>query len=323
MNNSVIVLVEHLRGNIVDITYEMLGVGKKIAQHLNVPLLALVIGKDVSKLTPNLGLADSVLLLDDEKLEITPPQLTAKLVENVYKQKQASILLLACTNITAGVGPILARRLDLPFINFCKTFRFENGDLFLTSQLYGGKILSEVKLIDNKGIVGIYPGSFPLDAGKSDRTAPVEELEVPDFVPEPSFKKYIEPELGDIDITKENILVSVGRGIQNKDNIEIAEELAEAIGGAVSASRPVVDQGWLPLTRQVGKSGMIVKPKLYLALGISGAPEHQEGMKNSETILAINTDPKAPIFNIAHYGVVGDLFEIVPILTEKLKQRKG
>jgi electron transfer flavoprotein alpha subunit len=126
-----------------------------------------------------------------------------------------------------------------------------------------------------------------------------------------------------MDITKQDVLVAVGRGIQNQDNLSLAEDLAQALGGAVCASRPVIDQGWLPLTRQVGKSGMIVKPKSYLALGISGAPEHVEGMKGSELIIAINTDPHAPIFDVAHYGICGDLLEVIPILTEKLKSRKG
>ncbi|MEM4414258.1 MAG: electron transfer flavoprotein subunit alpha/FixB family protein, partial [Candidatus Caldarchaeum sp.] len=137
------------------------------------------------------------------------------------------------------------------------------------------------------------------------------------------FQRLIEPEAGDIDITKEEILVAVGRGIQGQENLPIAEELAQALGGALCASRPIVDQGWLPPTRLVGRSGMMVQPKLYLALGISGAPEHIEGMKDAHVIVAINTDPSAPIFEVADYGIVGDLFEIVPKLTEELKKTKG
>ncbi len=126
-----------------------------------------------------------------------------------------------------------------------------------------------------------------------------------------------------MDITQQDLLVAVGRGIQQKDNLELAEELAQALGGAVCASRPVVDQGWLPPTRQVGKSGMTVKPKLYLALGISGAPEHQEGMKGAEVIIAVNTDPKAPIFDIAHFGAELDVLDLLPALTEAIQAKKG
>ena len=133
------------------------------------------------------------------------------------------------------------------------------------------------------------------------------------------FLQLIEPEAGDVDITQADIIVSVGRGIGSEDNIEVAEELAQALGGVVAASRPIIDAGWLPRTRQVGKSGLTVKPKLYLALGISGAPEHVEGMKDSELIIAVNTDPQAPIFEVAHYGVVADLFDVVDALLEKVQ----
>ena len=137
------------------------------------------------------------------------------------------------------------------------------------------------------------------------------------------FEQWILPEGGDLDITQQEILVAVGRGIQQKENLEVAEELAQALGGALCASRPVIDQGWLPATRQVGKSGMTVKPRCFLALGISGAPEHVEGMKDSDLIVAVNTDPKAPIFDVAHYGVVADVLDLAPALTKALKRELG
>jgi electron transfer flavoprotein alpha subunit len=132
------------------------------------------------------------------------------------------------------------------------------------------------------------------------------------------FVETIKPAGGDVDITAQTKLVSVGRGIGGKENIELAEELSEKLGATVSASRPVVDAGWLPRTRQVGKSGLKVKPKLYLMLGISGAPEHLEGMKSAELIIAVNTDKKAPIFNVAHYGATNDLFEVAEAMLELL-----
>jgi electron transfer flavoprotein alpha subunit len=137
------------------------------------------------------------------------------------------------------------------------------------------------------------------------------------------FEELLLPEGGDVDITQQEVLVAVGRGIQQKENVELAEELAQALGGAVCASRPVVDQGWLPSTRQVGKSGMTVKPKLYLALGISGAPEHQEGMKGSQLVIAVNTDPKAPIFDVAQYGAEADALDLLPALMEAIQAKKG
>jgi electron transfer flavoprotein alpha subunit len=180
-----------------------------------------------------------------------------------------------------------------------------------------------VKLAQGRGIVSVYPGAFPAEPGRSDRTPPVEKLAVPVAAPQVVFQQFVEPETGDVDITKQTVLVAVGRGIQSADNVQLAEELARTLGGAVCASRPVIDQGWLPLSRQVGKSGMSVKPRVYLAFGISGAPEHWDGMQNSECIIAVNTDPKAPIFDGAHYGVVGDAVELLPLLTEKIQARKG
>lgn len=146
----------------------------------------------------------------------------------------------------------------------------------------------------------------------------VDALETPAI----QLQGYIEPEAGDIDISKQEVLVAVGRGLQNKDNLEVAEELAATLGGAVCGSRPVIDQGWLSLSRQVGKSGVVVKPKLYIAAGISGAPEHTEGMKNSGLIIAVNTDPQAPIFDVAHFGTTSDVMDLLPALIEAARNRK-
>jgi electron transfer flavoprotein alpha subunit len=133
----------------------------------------------------------------------------------------------------------------------------------------------------------------------------------------------VEPEITDVDISKEPVLVAIGRGIGREDNIELAEELADALGGVLCASRPVVDQGWLSTSRMVGKSGKSVKPSIYLAMGISGAPEHVEGMSDSELIIAVNTDPAAPIFDVAQYGAEIDLLDLLPVLTEKIEAAKG
>jgi electron transfer flavoprotein alpha subunit len=183
--------------------------------------------------------------------------------------------------------------------------------------------MAEGELPSPTALVTMIPGGYKAEAGRSTQAPPVTAASAPAMDNlRVSIKQYIEPDTSDVDITKEKMLVSIGRGIQNKDNIELANELATAIGCAVSASRPVVDQGWMPTTRLVGKSGKQVKPKIYLALGISGAPEHVEGMGESEAIIAINTDPNAPIFNIAKYGTTVDMFDLLPVLTEKVKQAK-
>ncbi|MDD2763655.1 MAG: electron transfer flavoprotein subunit alpha/FixB family protein [Opitutaceae bacterium] len=323
MSTGILVLVEHLRGAVADITFEMLGAARKLSEALKGPVHAVVLGRDGAGLAARLGAADSVLVVDDPALEQPSADAAIGVLQQIMAQKQAALVLLGGTNVSFGLGARLSARTQLPFVNFCKGARVEGDALVLTSQLFGGKILSDVKLAGARGIVSVYPGAFPADPGRSDRTPPVEKLAVPVPAAKVIFQQFVEPETGDVDITKQTVLVAVGRGIQSADNIQLAEELARKLGGAVCASRPVIDQGWLPLSRQVGKSGMSVKPRVYLAFGISGAPEHWDGMQNSECIIAVNTDPKAPIFDGAHYGVVGDAVELLPLLTEKIQARKG
>jgi electron transfer flavoprotein alpha subunit len=323
MANPILILAEQLRGEITDITYEMLGVGRTLAGASGAPLYAALLGSEAAPLAAKLGAADKVFVVDNPQLNLAPAGTVAAALKALVDKTQAGLVLLGCTNVSLGIGSILSARAGLPLVNFCRAAKPDGAAVLLTSQLFGGKLLSDVKLPDGRGIVSIYPGAFPAQAGKSDQTPPVEKVEVPVEAPKVTFKQYLEPETGDVDITKQNVLVGVGRGVQTQDNVQLAEDLAQVLGGAVCASRPVIDQGWLPLSRQVGKSGMSVKPRVYLALGISGAPEHWEGMQNSQCIIAVNTDPKAPIFDGAHYGVVGDALELLPALTDKVKARKG
>jgi len=190
--------------------------------------------------------------------------------------------------------------------------------MLATSQIYGGKVMAEVVPQGDSVVMTVLAGVADAEAGRGSTAA--EQIRSPVSLDglKTRFVKLIAPEDGDIDITAQEKLVAVGRGIGGDDNIELAEELAEALGAEVAASRPVTDAGWLPKTRQVGKSGLAVKPKIYLMLGISGAPEHLEGMKDSEMIIAVNTDANAPIFDVAHYGSTCDLFDVAEAMLEKL-----
>ena len=195
-------------------------------------------------------------------------------------------------------------------------------EVIATAQILGGKIFAEVALPGERGIVTVIGGAFRAAAGQADGRPEVVDIVPPAGLDSPrmTLQEVLEPQGGDVDITAADLLVSVGRGIESSDNVELVAELGEALGAPLAASRPVVDAGWLPKARQVGKSGLAVKPKAYLAFGISGAPEHLEGMRGAELIIACNTDPKAPIFDVAHYGTTEDLFDLVPELAEKLAQ---
>ena len=322
MAAPILVLVEGLKNVIPDITFEMLGVARRIGDATQAPVLAMALGPSAADAAPQLGAADKVLVAEDANLEIPTPDAAAA-IARVVEQTQATLVLVGGTNTWIGLGPILALSLKMPFVNVCKSLAVQDGKLALTCQLFGGKILVDVHPPGGRAVVSINPGAFPADAGRASRVPAVERVAAPVAAPKVAFKRFVEPESADVDITRQEVLVAVGRGIQIQDNVALAEELAQALGGAVCASRPVIDQGWLPLSRQVGKSGLTVKPRLYLALGISGAPEHCEGMRAAQTIVAINTDPNAPIFESAHYGAVADAIELTPLLTEKIKARKS
>ena len=215
----------------------------------------------------------------------------------------------------------MAVRLNAPIATDVVAVDTSDG-VKVSRYLFQGKLMTDLKLKDaDTYVLTIRQGVFK--EGKEVNG------EIKDAGIKPSkeaarkFVQYIEPEVGEVDISQADVIVAVGRGIDDESNIELAEELAELLGGVVAGSRPVIDNGWLPKDRQVGISGKIVKPKLYLALGISGAFQHVMGMKDSELIIAVNKDPEAPIFGVAHYGIVGDIFEIIPELVEKLNEIKG
>jgi electron transfer flavoprotein alpha subunit len=323
MTGSICVFAEQWRGRISDVTYEALALGREVANDLGVPLTAILTGSGARELAQTLGAADSVLYVDHPLLAETLPQPTAEALGQVLRDQRPRALIMPLTNVSLGVGTVLSLRLSTACINFCKDVKVADGKLQAICVMYGGKIEATVEAIGEPVILGLWPGARKAEEGHSTRLPVVKDATVSLRDCPVRLKRYIEPEAGDVDLTKQDVLVAVGRGIQGKDNLGLAEELAKSLGGAVAGSRPVIDQGWLPVTRQVGKSGLSVKPKLYVALGISGAPEHVEGMKDSALIVAVNSDPQAPIFNVAHYGIVGDVLETIPLLTAAIEAKRA
>jgi len=316
MSNQILVVVEHLKGKIEDITFEMLGKGKEIANSTGGELVALLLGSGADGMANQLGAASKVIYVDDANLAEYNPQAYCKAVSSVVADTQPKMVLVGNTSMGMDIAGGVSIDQNMPFIAYASGISADGTTV--TSSLYGGKMNVDSSPSGEGCIVSVISGSFPADAGRVDGSPAVESASADLSGLSVQFKRLIEPEGGDVDITQQEVLISVGRGIQSDENLPMAEELAAKLGGAISCSRPIVDSKWLAKTRQVGKSGLKVKPKLYLALGISGAPEHIEGMKDADLIIAVNTDPKAPIFDYAHYGVVQDLFDFIPALSGKL-----
>lgn len=318
MANDIFILAEHLNGKLADITFEMAGTAKELAAAFGGKAVAVLLGSGAKAMAESIG-ADSVLYVDDPALAEFNPEAYSRVLAALIKERGPRVVMMGNTSAGMDLGAGLSVATGLPLIAYVNGLAADGGTLVATSQIYGGKIQAEAVPDGEACIVSCLAGAFPADAGRG--SAPVEQIASPVSLDglKVKFVKLIQPEGGDVDITQQSILVSIGRGIGGQENIELAQELAEALGAAVSASRPITDAGWLPKTRQVGKSGLTVKPKVYLAFGISGAPEHLEGMRGAETIIAVNTDPKAPIFDVAHYGATCDMLDLLPALTEKVK----
>jgi electron transfer flavoprotein alpha subunit len=315
MSNDVFVITEHMDGKFSDVSFEMVGKAKELASALGGQAVAVVVGGGVSS---NVFASDSTIHIDDAALSNFNPEAYGKVVEALVKEKSPKVVMFGWTVTGMDVAAWLSARTGAPLAAYAKDVRVEGGGIVVSSQAYGGKLMAEVAPEGDMAIVACLAGSFPVEAGQGSTAATTMASPVDAGSLKVKFVEMVKPEGGDVDITAQAKLVSIGRGIGGKENVELAEELAQALGATVSASRPVVDAGWLPRTRQVGKSGLKVKPKLYLMLGISGAPEHLEGMKSAELIIAINTDKKAPIFNVAHYGATADLFEVAEAMLELL-----
>jgi electron transfer flavoprotein alpha subunit len=320
MNQDIFVTIEHLRGNVAEISYIMLVAAHELAHGTGGKVVAVLLGQNAQGMAKTLN-ADQVLYGEHALLAEFNPEAYQKALAGIINEYQPRAVLFGHTSIGMDLVGGLSAQLSLPIVSSVRTIEANSK---LISQICGGKIMAECNLPEPTALITIVPGGYKAEEGQSTQAPAVTSIAVE--LPESlhiNLTQYIEPEAGDVDISKEPLLIAVGRGIQTEDNISLADELAEAIGGVVCASRPVVDQGWLPTSRLVGKSGSTVKPKVYLAMGISGAPEHVEAITGSDTIIAINTDPAAPIFNIAKYGTTADLFDLVPILTDQIRSIKG
>ncbi|WP_053959136.1 electron transfer flavoprotein subunit alpha/FixB family protein [Sulfobacillus thermosulfidooxidans] len=311
----ILVMMENGETGFTESSRELVGKARELATQLGVAAVAVGFGPDQEDHLRHLAV-DRVLAVSDPLLTQYNPLAYEKVLSGIIEQVHPYITLMSNTTLGLDLGAGVAARENLPLIAYCSDLVINGDELVATCQVFAGKLMAEIRVPDQGAVLTVMPGAWAAYNEPGDPEVEVLSFDVPQTM---SVLQTIEPEKGDVDITKADILVSVGRGIESPDNLPLVEELAEAIGGVVSCSRPVVDAGWLPKARQVGKSGQTVKPKLYLALGISGAPEHLQGMRDADLIIAVNTDENASIMDVAHYGTTVDMLELMPVLAERLR----
>lgn len=323
--SDILVFIEHKDCVLNRTSLEAITAAQSIAKDLGLKVAAVLpCDKDCSLTQEIAGYSiEKVIVAKNEKLATYTPDAYADAWEHVIKAANPQYVIMSHTYQVRDFAPKVAARLGREVVGDCIRYKAESGKLVLTRRIFLGKLDADVTIGgDAPYFITFQSGAFRGDAAEKG-TATVETMDVTvgdvRMTPEAPFQEA----KASVDLTKSEIIVAVGRGIKSQENIALAEQLAEALGADLAASRPICDSEWLPIDRQIGSSGQTVAPKLYVALGISGAIQHIVGMKNSSTIVAVNKDAEAPIFDIADYGIVGDLFEAVPVMIEEIKKAKG
>jgi electron transfer flavoprotein alpha subunit len=327
---KILLITEQREGKWSNVSFETLTAAQQIVQQTKGTLSGVVIGKGVAALADDLATRqlDEVILVEHDLLDKYTPDGFSVALRQVIECVKPDLVLLPHTYQVRDFAPKLAASMGKGMIGDCIAYRYENGKLIFVRQMFQGRTAADVVFTgDAPWVASFQAGAFRADlaAKHASGKAPVKSVSV-NLTHEQIRTKPLElfrEAKQAVDLTQAPILISVGRGIKAPENIALAEKLAKLMGGEICASRPICDEGWLPMDRQIGSSGQTVAPKLYFALGISGAIQHVVGMKGSRTIAAINKDQNAPIFEVADYGVVGDLFEIVPALIEELEKSKA
>jgi electron transfer flavoprotein alpha subunit len=326
MSNGILVFIEHRDGTLSKTSPEAIAAAQSLAADLKQPVSGVVLGSNVGALAQEVASYElaKVISAENAKLESYTPDAYTDGMEHVIRQLDPQLVVMPHTYLVRDFAPKLAARFERSLISDCVRIDVTGGAITFTRRIFLGKIDADVT---SDGVAPVFAtfqsGAYRPDQATKGSGAPVETVAVDvkevRMIPEEPFQEV----KAAVDLSKADVIIAIGRGIKSKENIALAEKLAEVLGGDIAASRPICDAEWLPIDRQIGSSGQTVAPKLYVALGISGAIQHLVGMKNSGTIVAINKDPEAPIFDIADYGIVGDLFEAVPVLTEEIKKIKG
>ena len=329
MPDTILVITEQHEGELNRVSWETLAAGQALAAEPGWVLEGAVLGSGVTNLATELAAKklSKVYALESPKLEPYTPDAFAAALKQFIAANQPKLVLMPHTYQVRDFAPKLATALGRSVISDCIGYKKEGDKLLFTRQMFQGKFAADVSFqCEAPWFVTLQNGAFRADKVEAGAgVAPVEtvKVDIADGVVRNKPREVFTEAKQAVDLTQAEIIVAVGRGIKEQKNIDLAKQLAEALGGEMAASRPICDSGWLPMDRQIGSSGQTVAPKLYLALGISGAIQHIVGMKGSRTIVAVNKDAEAPIFEIADYAVVGNLFDIVPPLIEEVKKAKA
>ncbi len=324
MSKPVFVITEQRNGEFRKATYEMMSEGRRLADQFATELVAIVLGVRVADLAPRLAHygADSVYVAESDLFVHYSSEGYTMAISDLILQIDPAIILFAASSLGKDLGPRIAARLGFGLASECIGLSLSNGRLRAKRPMYAGKVIAEVEFAAGPQMASLRPNIFPILPPDPSKIATVKKIEV--SIPPSNLKAVVKELLASkgtrMDLTEANVIVSGGRGMKGPENYRILEELAEVLNGVVGASRAAVDAEWRPHGDQVGQTGKTVSPQLYIACGISGAIQHLAGMSSSKCIVAINKDPDAPIFEKADYGIVGDLFEVVPKLTEELKK---
>jgi len=328
--SGIMVYAEYRHGKVAPVSYELLGIGRQLADQQKVPLTAVLLGSNMGEAAKELVVygADIVYQVDDPALEFFTDETYGNILEDVVREQKPEVVLAGATAIGRSFIPLVATGLATGLTADCTqlAIRPEDGVLLQTRPAFGGNIMATIECpYTRPQMATVRPRVMKAAVPDPDRKG-----EIIDYQPDPSrmqsrvkVLQNVLEEQDQVNITEGDIIVAGGRGLDDEKGFKLIRQLADAIGGAVGASRAAVDSQWIAYPHQVGQTGKTVNPKLYIACGISGAIQHVVGMQSSETIVAINKDPHAPIFDVATYGIVGDLFEVVPKLIEKIKEKRG
>ena len=331
--SDVLAVAEHRDGALRDVSFEVIAAARDLAESIGSEggegddrgkVHVAIVGDAAESLADGLNRegvhAIHTITHDDPFNHDVTTQALTKLGAEV----DPTVLLMAHSVNGMDYAPAVASALSRPLVTDAVDLAYagdgtDHDGLTVTRELYGSKVETTIDVHADRSAVTIRPAEWPQVEGEGDATVESFDPRIDESAIRSQVTGFETAAGGDVDITDADVLVSIGRGIEEEDNLDIVQELADAMGATLSASRPIIDNGWLPKDRQVGQSGKVVTPDVYLAIGISGAVQHVAGMKGADTIIAINTDPNAPIFDIADYGIVGDLFDVVPALTAEFE----